>query len=193
MDTKFNLLKTANDRIIIERYEDAAIVANITAIAESTGATVDFLHESVTHLLANIATAAHDGKPIRLMHLNSIAAFMAGVDAITQALPNSQDPTKKQNTIRALSVAGIASDGMINDATFPIIEVGARREDLKSKYVQMLKDYVLSREKGNPQGTIVASAARKLQMAVDRAMRSIAKPRSFANAGPGAATGGVPT
>lgn len=179
MATTFNLIKTANTQLVELRNEVASICEAFSAIAKERNVSVQHLAESVTHILANIAQTAQAGKPIRLMHLNSVAAFMAGVDAIAQGLPNAKDQDKKRNTIRALAVAAIGPDGEINDATFPIIDLGARKEDLKTKYAALLQNYVRNPKNGQE----LSLAARQLQLAVDRAMRSDAKPRSFAPAG----------
>lgn len=186
MDTKFNLLKAANAQLMEQRNEIIAINTNLATLAESADVTVEVMVESVTHILANIAQTAAAGKPIKLMHLNSVAAFMAGVAAIAQGLPDSKDQVKKSNTIRMLAHASIAADGQINDATFPIIDLGARKEDLKAKYAQMLQAYMANLGRSKGEGQELSGEARRLQMSIDRAMRTQTRPQSFAR------TGGAP-
>jgi hypothetical protein len=179
MATPLKLIKTAQK--LAEEIHDTntAIEANIAYVAEQTKLNVKIVTESVLSLLANVAVKAEQGQPIDLMHQNSVAAFLAGVEAIARALPGADDEQKKQNTLRALAVAGLGEDGQINDATFPIINLGARKADLHQQWAQKLKQYVATGE-----GAQLAQTVRQLQMNVDRAMRSSMAPRSMAPTGP---------
>jgi hypothetical protein len=192
MATKFNMIQQATKLHKTNLQESQAIVAYMAVVAEQQQITTEVLAESVTSLLANIAVTVQEGKPIKLMHLNSVAAFMAGVDAMADALPNSQDEEKKQNTLRVLAVAGLGADGFVNMATMPIVNLGARKEDLKAKYMTLIQDYMASQQSGKPNGTALMAATRQLQFAVDRAMRGASSPRPIAAAGP-SRTGSSPS
>lgn len=172
-----------------EMMENQAIVAKLTTIAESTETEVEVLSEAVTSLLANIATKAEQGKPIDLMHINSVAAFLAGVEAIADALPSSTDEQKKQNTIRVLTTAAL-EDGTPNSATYPIINLGARKAERHKSYLAALQHYATGQTKGDPQGEMLARLIRMLQMKIDRAMRSSAPMKPMAKTGP--STPGTP-
>lgn len=184
METKFNMIKSANAADKKAKAQVNAIFANLSAFALMKNTTPQRLHESVTHLLANIATKADAGEPIKLMHVNSIGAFLAGVEAIAQALPSAPDPEKRTNTLRILATAGMGPDGTINDETFPIVNLGARKEARHKEMTQMVADYMDSQVRGEPNGRPLAQLARKLQMDVDSAMRSATQPQSAAPAGP---------
>jgi hypothetical protein len=179
MATTFNLIRTAQKLAVDTRDTNTAIQAHMDVIAESTKLSVKVISESVLSLLANVAVKAEQGQKIDLMHQNSVAAFLAGVEAIALALPSSTDEQKKQNTLRALAVAGLGEDGTVNDATFPIVNLGARKPELHAKWGDKLKQYIASGE-----GAQLAQAVRQLQMNVDRAMRSSTQPRATAPAGP---------
>lgn len=181
--TSFKMIKQAAKATNTILQENQAMVARLTAIAEQQSITPDALTECVTNLLANIAVTVQEGKPIKLMHLNSVAAFMAGVEAMSEALSTTQDEAKKQKTLRVLAVAGLGEDGFVNMATLPIINIGAQKEALKSKYMTLIQEYMTSQQSGKPNGTALMAATRQLQFAVDRAMRSSTAPRSLAPTG----------
>lgn len=173
MATNLKLIKTAQQLLTDQQKQTASINEHFTRIAEDKKMTVQVVSESVLSLLANIAVKAEQKQPIDLMHMNSVAAFLAGVETIALALPSSTDQEKKQNTLRALAVAGLGEDGTINDATFPIINLGARKAALHSQWGQKLKAYTATGE-----GAQLAQAVRQLQMNVDRAMRSTMAPKT---------------
>ena len=178
MATQFNLIRTAQKLTEQASSQDAMIKAHLVQIAESKKLDLTTVTESVMSLLANIAVKAEQQQPIELMHQNSVAAFLAGVETIARALPTATDEEKKQNTLRALAVAGLGADGTINDATFPIINLGARKADLHKSWAEKLKQYVATGD-----GTQLAQSVRQLQMSVDRAMRSRMAPASAAPTG----------
>lgn len=187
-DTRLNLIKSANSLKNSTDQQNDTIRRNLTMLAEVQLSTRELLAENVTHILANIAATASDGGELKLMHLNSIAAFMAGVEAIANAMPNSQDKSKVQNTLRYLQSAKVGVDGLVTGAVGPIAELGAQKPDLMAKYSQIIKAYVLSVSRGKPTGDILAQSARALQSSIDQAMRvatsTTAPQASSAPAGP---------
>lgn len=187
MVTKFKMIKEAEELHRAELRENATIIANVIAIADQHNFTPTQLHENATHILANIAMNVEDGQPIKVMHVNSVAAFMAGIEAIANALPDATDERKKQNTLRVLAASGLDEFGQINDSTFPIVNLGARKEKLKAKYQAMIQQYMVTQARGTPRGMELAQEARRLQLSIDRAMRSAAQSRSVAPAGPSVA------
>lgn len=132
------------------------------------------LAEAVTNVLANIATAADEGEPLKLMHLNSIASFLAGVDTLSTALPNMKDEKKKQTALRVLAAVGIDADGYVTYATTPVAQLGARNADLLAKYTKLVQDYAQSQSRGSPDGKALATTTRGLQQQIDRSMRTAA-------------------
>lgn len=179
-DTRLNLIKSANTLHNKQVQTDTTIRYNMSVLAESQASTPEVLSENVTHLLANIASTASAGSPLKLMHLNSIAAFLAGVESIANALPNAQDQTRVEKTLRVLQAAAVGADGFINSAVTPIAQLGARKTDLMSKYDQMVKDYMLGVSRGQPDGTQLSQAAKQLQTMIDQAMNT-AKTNTQAN------------
>lgn len=166
----FAAISDANARLVRESTESTNITANMDLIGAHTNTSSSALMETVTALLANIAMKAEQGQPIELMHINSVAAFLAGVEAMTAALPTATDETKRSNTLRVLTTAGL-DGGQVNDATFPIVSLGAHKRERHKAFAQLLQAYVSSLTRGQPDGTAVARAAREIQMKVDRAMR----------------------
>lgn len=177
------LIKAATENMLREAAESERILETLAEMADLTGTDVNVLGESVTSLLANIAIKAEQGEPLELMHISSIAAFMAGVEAIADALPTASDEEKVQNTLRVLATAAI-EDGTANRATYPIVNLGARKVNRHKSYLRILNDYAASQTRGEPQGEIVMRAARILQMKIDRAVVSARRPRPAAAAGP---------
>lgn len=167
MGTNLKLIQHAQRLLTEQQNQTVAIRANLMQIAEDKKIELKVVSESVLSLLANIAVKAEQQQPIDLMHQNSVAAFLAGVETIARALPSATDQQKKQNTLRALAVAGLGEDGTVNDATFPIVNLGARKADLHKSWAEKLKSYAATGE-----GAQLAQAVRQLQMSVDRAMRS---------------------
>lgn len=174
MDTKFKLIKPAATKLRALNLSIQHIQSYIHGLAESQQMEPAALTESVTNLLANIATTAASGQPLKLMHTDSIASFMAGVEAISQSLPVSQDQTKRENTLRVLAAAAVGPDGNVTYAATPIAQLGARKPELRDKYLQLVNAYASS---GDEQaGKALASAARMLQQQIDQAMRQGSQP-----------------
>ncbi len=167
MANTFEIIREAEKRAAEQQQTTANIKAHIAVLSEDTKIQQTVIVESVLNLLANLAVKAEQGEKLNLMHQNSIAAFLAGVETIANALPTATDETKKENTLRALALAGLGSDGMINDATFPIVNLGARKPQLHASWADKLKQYATTGE-----GQRLGQEIRKLQLSVDRAMRS---------------------
>ncbi len=161
MAKSFDIIRAAEKQSREQQTAAANIAAHLAHLSESAKVEPKVIGESVLNLLANLATKAESGQEMDLMHTNSIAAFLAGVETIANALPVSKDQEKKENTLRALALAGMDSSGMINNATFPIVNLGARKSALHKQWATKLA--------GDTQ--TVAQSIRRLQMSIDRAMR----------------------
>lgn len=170
MGKTFDIIREAEKLAAAQQQTAANVAAHLSVLSESSKIETTVIAESVLNLLANLAVKAEQGETLNLMHQNSIAAFLAGVETIANALPTATDETKKENTLRALALAGLDSSGMINDATFPIVNLGARKAGLHSQWADKLKQYSSSGE-----GQRLAQELRRLQMSIDRAMRSSMK------------------
>lgn len=171
MSVKFDMIKKAHALNKHQTKMNEAIRKNLTVLAEQHSTTASTLTESVTNVLANLATTTSAGEPFKVMHLDSIASFLAGVETIANALPSSQDELKKQNTLRALAAAAIGPDGNVTYAVTPIAQLGARNQELRSKYVKLVQDYTMSADRGQPDGRSLTMAIRQLQLNIDQAMR----------------------
>lgn len=176
--TRLELIKSANSQHNDQLLQTSTIRNALRFIAEEQNTTAQQLSESVTHLLANIAQTTAAGEPIKLMHLSSVAAFMAGVEAIAKALPNAQDPNKVRSTLRHLHAAKVGSDGFVTTAVAPIAQLGVRKQELMAKYDKMVKDYALSVSRGQANGQVLSAAAKQLQLSIDRAMTGAESPAS---------------
>lgn len=194
--TRLELIKSANSKRSEQLLQTNTIRSTLRLIAEEQDIPVQQLSENVTHVLGNIAQTAATGEPIKLMHLNSVAAFMAGVEAIAKALPNAQDPSKVENTLRYLQAANVGSDGFVTTATTSIAQLGTRKQELMTKYDKMVKDYTLSVSRGQANGQELSAAAKQLQQSIDKVMRTATAPQTApqaATARQPAAPGTAPT
>jgi hypothetical protein len=169
--TKFTLLKTANQTAITRLSEETTIRENFTTLAGQHNTDSNLLAESVIDVLANIAAAASTGKEFKAMNIDSTAAFLAGVEKMSQVLPKLQDPGKG-NMLRALTAAGIGKDGFVSTAVAPIAQFGAKDDQLRQKYADLLKSYIASIPSGHPAGDTVVTAVRRLQVSISMAMKS---------------------
>lgn len=167
--TPYAIIGAAQQQITENVRTHTSILEHFSKVAADAAVDLVVITETVLSLLANIATKAETGRDIDLMHINSVAAFLAGVETIARALPTSTDERKKQNTIRALSVAGLGDDGKINDATFPIVNLGAQKADLHISWGDKLKQYVTTKD-----GQSISKEIRQLQMKIDKAVRAAA-------------------
>lgn len=170
--TKFSLLKAVASATTERIATNAIIVESFSVLAAENNTTSEALVEGVTHVLANIANAASSGEDLKVMNADSISAFFAGVERIATMLPQAQDGDKKANTIRVLTAAGIGKDGHVTSAVAPIAQLGARDETLRQKYAEIVKQYLASVHRQQPDGRMLVAAARKLQQMIDQAMNT---------------------
>lgn len=144
---------------------------DVSRAALETLVELAILPEDVTHILANIASTASAGKPLKIMHLNSIASFLAGVDIIANALPISQDEQRKANTLRVLAAVNVGPDGFITSQAAPIAQLGARNQAKHDYYADLVTQYMNGVESGQPEGQQLIMVAKKLQQQIDQAVR----------------------
>lgn len=176
--TKFNMIKLATQTVVETRLVTENIRSNLAILAESQKQTAQVLAENVTHVLANIANAATQGEPIKLLHLDSLASFLSGVQLLAANLTTDPDAEKRSKTLRALAAAGIDPDGHVTYAVTPIAQYGARNEATLAKYKKMVQDYAQSQSRGQPDGQQLAATAKQLQTSIDRAMRIAANKKA---------------
>lgn len=129
--------------------------------------------ESVTQVLAHIADTVERHGQFQIMHVDSVSAFLAGVEALAIALPNATNPSKVANTLRVLSVVSV-KDGLVTTNAVPIAQLGASKEHIHDKYRALVKQYVASVSAGEPHVRDLTAAVKKLQVMIDRAMMSAA-------------------
>lgn len=187
MATKFKLIKDIHVGQKEALSEALAITEGITKLG--------VLVENVTHVLANIANKADAGEEIQAASQDSIAAFLAGVEAIADRLPQTQDSTRAQSMVRTLNKCGIEQDGHITTSCVPVAEIGAKYPDVRKKYYRLLALYnmSLSRGRGVANNDLIR-AVKVLQHRIDGAMRTVAtltpKAKPLANTRP--SMGGTP-
>jgi len=179
----FNLIKSVNQALTEQIDAATTMFTNLLEFAKIEGENPGVLIENVTNVLANIATTAAENKPIQLMNANSIAAFLSGVDILSQKLPNLQDATKKANSLRALAAVNVDPSGEVTYATVPIARLGAQDQNMYAKYQKIVNDYEQSTAIGKPNGKALQQAARVLQMKIDQAMRQAAAGQGGQQAG----------
>lgn len=187
MATKFKLIPGIHTAQKQELTEAVAI----TEAFEQTGV----LMESVTHVLANIATKAEAGEEIQAASQDSIAAFLAGVEAVADRLPQSQESGKAQSLVRVLNKCAVGQDGYISTDCVPIAEIGAKFPDIRKKYYRVLALYNMSLERGRGAANrSLIRAVRVLQHKIDSAMRSVSRlqPKSRPMVGTQPSAGGTP-
>lgn len=135
---------------------------NIQHFADQEKMTVQGLSESITHVLAGLSQTAGS------MHPNSIAALLAGVEKLSTDLPKSEDPAKKQNTIRVLAAAAmnhnkLSNESLPNHSVVVIAQHGSKFPDLVQKYARIA---------ANPDQ--LNKAAKQLSYGIEQAMNSTA-------------------
>ena len=176
MATKFKLLGDIHKSQKSALTEALAVTEGITKLG--------VLVENVTHVLANIASKADSGQSIELASHDSIAAFLAGVEAVADRLPQSRDATRAQSMVRTLNKCGVESDGTINTSCVPVAELGAQHPDVRKKYYRLIALYNMSLERGRGVANQeLVRAVRVLQHKIDSAMRTVSttqKPRPMA-------------
>lgn len=173
MKTKFNLIKEAQNQATKETIITTTIVKNIDHIASNSGLTRKQVTESITHVLAGLAQTAKNMNP------RTTAMILAGVDRLSQVLPQAQKPEK---TIQTLAAAAMRFDDLTrqhlpNQAVVQIAQYGSKFSDLVQKYLSVTE---------NPQQ--LDSIAKQLMARIDKAMTR----QSTVAAGP-AAAGATPT
>lgn len=165
--------KSMNEAAAAASFSTNNTIANLTALEKEHGP----LTESVTHILANIADTIEQHKQFKIMHADSLSAFLAGVEVLSRALPVATDATKIANTLRVLSVIG-TKDGVITTKAAPIAKLGASKEDIHDKYRVAVRRYLSSIAAGEPHTQELLSAVKRLQVQIDRAVTAAAHAHS---------------
>lgn len=169
------LIVQATKKLQDSRILDVRTASELQLMAESIGVTVEQLDESVTHVLANIVNAVDQNQDLKLMSIDSLAAFVAGVEVLSQILPKQQDADKKQRALRVLTAVAVGPDGRITTQAEPIAVLGAKYPDVVERVKQAFRAYVDGIKSGKPaNNTQLLNMLRKMQYDVNRAM-TIAK------------------
>lgn len=165
------LIKQAAETHKQQKALTEGIQARLQTIAADAKLDLSVVNESVTHLLANIVNVIEQRQPIKIMHLNAVASFLAGVELIATTLPTMENPSKKANTLRALAVAGLDGAGSVNDATFPIISLGADNSALRSKYIELFQQYASEVARGGDVNSAeLLREIKQARVAIEKAM-----------------------
>jgi len=143
------------------------ILSNLALLEQTT----PNITESVIQILANLADTVERGINFSIMHADSVSAFLAGVDTLANALPNTTDAVRRQNTLRVLSSIGIKG-GLVTTSATPIAVLGSQREAAYTRYGALVKEYGASVRVGQPYSTKLLPAIKYLQLSIDRAMNA---------------------
>lgn len=167
----FSLLGQVDTIHKFNSHETSNIRYNLKMICERADVTVQQVTEAITHVLANLINTIEQNKPITLLHINSVADLLAGVDALSTALPAATDKTRVANTVRILSNVAVGKDGELNQSAVPIINYGAKATKLRQEYRQMLNAYAKDVESAQSTNhSDLLKQIRLLRQNIDRAM-----------------------
>lgn len=163
MATKFNILGK------IQTVQSAMLESADLFVSQL--AEMEVLGESVLQLLANISTKASAGQTIDAASAESLAAFMAGVEALANQLPKVENDKTKRSILSLMSNIGVNQDGTATTNIDGVASFGHRYPDLYKKYIRAFKIYELSLQRNRPAGQPLERAAKRLQQQVDQAIR----------------------
>ena len=172
-----SLIAQINASLNTQLQESATMKGNYVALAEAANCEANALEESVTNLLANLAQNIEDGKPITVMMQNTCGAFLAGVDLLAQAMPQSMDMNKAVNAVRVLNAIEVEADGMANKAIMPVVKLGAQDKNKTHEYAKLVVGYNQrargseNQELGPAVSHVLLRHVRRLQQKIDQAMR----------------------
>lgn len=177
MATKLKMIQEAQSIHTANNQRTELIISNVTFLAEQANVSTEQLLESVLSVLANFANYVQQGKKVlSLNNINSMAAFLAGIETInTAALNNQIKPAAIPNVIAAYANAKIEpAGGVVSHDVQAIVDVGAKHADLVQKYRDELQQYLsapnAAREATQNQ---LLGNIRKLQQFADSAIRKI--------------------
>lgn len=176
-----SLIQKTHNAVVELDTASAAIVVNASALVEDA----PVLLEHVTHVLSNLAATVMMGAPFEIASPRSIAAILAGVDVVSQSLPEIQDSVQQNTLLRNLVKMEVGRDGELSTHVVPIAELGAANPAVFKKYEDMVNAYQ-NAPTANP---AFAQMIRSLQAKVDRAIiratrgtvNSINGPKTTAN------------
>jgi len=163
MVTKFNLLQKIHNESKTETTFSNNVLGQLKHMKVLT--------EDVTHVLAAIATAANSNKPLQMASAESLAAFLAGVEMLSQKLPSSKNEQTKQSVLRLMANIRINPDQSLSTNVQPIVDLGASNPSIMKRYVNILKMYEYHPDQDSAEA--VSRAARLLQGEIDRALRMV--------------------
>lgn len=163
MGTKFKLLSgiQTQQTAVLEQADELMQRLNDMGV----------MAESVLHVLANIAAKAEGGQPVEAASAESLASFMAGVEALAQRLPDVRNEKTKRSILSIMSNAGINPDGTVTANVQQVAELGKGQKELYTRYIRAFKMYELSLQRNRPAGQQLARAAKRVQQIVDQAVR----------------------
>lgn len=167
----FNMLKQATQVAEEQVVASDHAFTTLTALAESSNQSFIVLAENVNDVLAHLAQTVANGEEIKMMHYNSVAAFLAGVDKLSSALPDGNDASKRSTALRVLAAINMDPSGHVTQSAAPVVQLGAKDEQLMQKYQKLVADYTQSHSRGQADGRVLTNAIRQVQANVDNAMR----------------------
>lgn len=163
MGTKYSLLQNIQKTAIAEHDLATRMVRNLK--------TLNVLVEDVTHVLAAISTAAREQQKIQLASAESLAAFLAGVEVLSQKLPASNNENMKQSVLRLMANIRVNPDQSLSANVQPVADLGAKHPDIMKRYLSVLKTYEY--DPNEQSADSVSRVARMLQSEIDRALRMV--------------------
>lgn len=166
METKFNLIKSAQD--VSEKNSN--VQEHFNVFGKAIGVDGKSLMESATQVLAGLRAIVSDGKPLTTSGLSaaSIAGVVAGVDLLVKRFPDL-DATKQQRVAHVLHNVELGSRMTLGavQAVANLAEKNPDRENIRNMFVQY-------EETGEPSPNLVQFLS-QLQQSVDVVLRTPAK------------------
>lgn len=161
------LIKEAQAQLQQYTTEVNYISENVTFLADQDKVTSQNVFEGITHVLAGLSQTANQ------MHPRTVAAILAGTEALSQGLIKMSQP---DNALRVLQNAAMAR----NDTTKQILpnEYTAKLAEYGAKFASLVKKYenvVNSPEELQKQANILSS---RVQSAMTQAAQKN-KPANF--------------
>lgn len=131
MATKFKLLSDIQS-------SQTAILEYADSVAKQLNE-MEVLAESVLNILANISNKAGAGEEIQAASAESLAAFMAGVEALANQLPSVENEKTKKSILSIMSNVGINPDGTVTTNIESVAILGKKYPELYKKYIRAFK------------------------------------------------------
>lgn len=137
----FNTIKQVNvyDKQV---YPTVKLVRKNTAmLAEGYNIEPDILVENVVDVLSQLEQKIKEKTAIESDELISIAAFLSGVEELTNQIEDTSKHQARETALDVLSSIGTNPNGSIPYSVSPIVKIGMLNKQLLDKYTGLVKQY----------------------------------------------------